>query len=128
MISLALNTNLTTSLCIEQRPSLMLFGRQDWKQLVHALNDGCVVVQEVGGRKIAHDGCQRGPTTAMVQIIQGIISADVAVPLLKRMRGLLETLKALPTSLEMLGRYGVTVKAVALIRRAPKDTHPMLTR
>jgi len=65
--------------------------------------------------------------TAMVQIVQGIIPADV-VSLLKGTRGLLKTFKALPTGLEMLGLHGVTVKEVALVRCAPKDTHPLLTR
>ena len=65
---------------------------------------------------------------SMVEIVQGVISADVAGPLLNGVRGLLETPKTLPTTPETLGRDGVTVEEVASIRRAPEEGHPMLTR
>ena len=64
----------------------------------------------------------------MVEIVQGVISADVAGPLLNGVWGLLETLETLPTPPEALGWDGVTVEEVALIRRAPEESHPMLPR
>ena len=42
-MSLVLNTNLTTSTGIKQRPSQMLLRLQGRKQLMHGLNDRCVV-------------------------------------------------------------------------------------
>lgn len=57
----------------------------------------------------------------MVEIVQDVISTDVAGPLLNGTQGLFETIKALPTGMERLRADGVTVKEVALTRCAPKD-------
>ena len=94
---------------------------------MHALNHSRVVVEEVAGSKILHDLGQGSAAASMIEIVQGVISADVAGPLLNGVWGL-ETLETLPTPPEALGWDGVTVEEVALIRRAPEESHPMLPR
>lgn len=64
----------------------------------------------------------------MIEIVQGVISTDVAGPLLKGVWGLLETLEALPAVMEPLGSDGVTVEEVTLTWRTPEQIHPMLAR
>ena len=64
----------------------------------------------------------------MIGAVQGVISADVTVPLLKGSRDLLETLKALSACSEALGPHGITVEEVTLLWHALEETHPMLTR
>ena len=74
-----------------------------------------------------HDHSQGGTTASMIEIVQDVISTDVAGPLLNGVWGLLETLKALPTAPEPLGWDGVTVEKIALTQCAPEESHPMLT-
>ena len=64
----------------------------------------------------------------MIEVVKGVISADVTVPLLKGSRDFLETLKALPACSEALGPHGITVEEVALLWHALEETHPMLTQ
>ena len=64
----------------------------------------------------------------MIEVVQGVISADVTVPLLKGSRDLLETLKALPACSEAFGPHGIIVEEVALLWPALEEIHPILTR
>jgi len=64
----------------------------------------------------------------MIEIVQDVISTNVAGPLLNGTRGLVETVKALPTGMERLGTDGITIEEVALTRCAPEEADPMLSR
>ena len=57
-----------------------------------------------------------------------MITRDVAGPFLNGLWGLLKTLEALPTGMEPLGADAITVEKIAMTRRTPEGTHPMLTR
>ena len=63
----------------------------------------------------------------MIEIVQDVISTDVAGPLPKGVWGLFKTLEALPMAPEPLGWDGIIVKEIALARSTPEEAHPMLT-
>ena len=125
-MAVALDTKLTTATRIKQMAAGMLLRHQGGKQVMHALNYSHV--SKLLGEKHCTIIGRGDATASMIEIVQDVISTDVASPLLNGVWGLLKTLKALPTGLEPLGLDGVTVEEVALTWRAPEETYPLLTQ